>query len=108
MYLHFNGGRDVLRGKAGNDRIEGEKGNDRLYGDRGNDILIGGAGNDTFTGGFGRDIFICSTGNDIITDFNITQNDITPEQNDCEKIRYDNTSTNVISCFFSCYCIIAV
>jgi Ca2+-binding RTX toxin-like protein len=86
-----NGGRDVLRGKAGNDRIEGEKGNDRIYGDRGNDILIGGPGNDTFTGGLGRDVFICSTGNDIITDFNITQNDTTPQQNDCEKIRYDNT-----------------
>ena len=86
-----NGGRDVLRGKAGNDRIEGEKGNDRIYGDRGNDILIGGSGNDTFTGGIGRDVFICSTGNDTITDFNITQSDTTPQQNDCEKIRYDNT-----------------
>jgi Ca2+-binding RTX toxin-like protein len=86
-----NEGRDILRGKAGNDRIEGEKGNDRIYGDRGNDILIGGSGNDTFTGGIGRDVFICSTGNDTITDFNITQNDTTPQQNDCEKIRYDNT-----------------
>src|SRR5919107_1365077 len=84
-------GRDILRGKAGNDRIEGEKGNDRIYGDRGNDILVGGPGNDTLTGGIGRDVFICSTGNDTITDFNMTQNDTTPQQNDCEKIRYDNT-----------------
>jgi hypothetical protein len=81
-----NGGRDVLKGKAGNDRIEGETGNDRLYGDRGNDILIGGPGNDTFTGGLGKDVFICSTGNDILTDFNVTQKDTTPQQNDCEKM----------------------
>ena len=86
-----NGGRDVLRGKGGNDRMEGEIGNDRLYGDRGNDILVGGPGNDTLTGGLGKDVFICGTGNDTITDFNLTQNDITPQQNDCEKIRYGNT-----------------
>ena len=92
-----NEGRDVLRGKAGNDRIEGEKGNDRLYGDRGNDILVGGPGNDTVTGGLGKDVFICGTGNDTITDFNLTQNDTTPQQNDCEKIRYDNTDYYISS-----------
>ena len=49
-----------------------------------------GQGNDTFTGGLGKDVFICSTGSDTITDFNITQNDTPPQQNDCEKIKYGN------------------
>ena len=30
-------------------------------------------------------------GNDTITDFNVTQKDTTPQQNDCEKMRYGNT-----------------
>jgi hypothetical protein len=88
--LYGNEGRDVLKGKAGNDRIEGGEGHDRIIGDRGNDILIGGPGNDTLTGGLGKDIFICGTATDTITDFNLTQNDSTPEK-DCEKIRYGNT-----------------
>ena len=49
------------------------------------------------TGGLGKDVFICGTGNETITDFNLTQNDITPQQKDCEKIRYDNTDYYISS-----------
>lgn len=86
--IYGNEGRDVLKGKAGNDRIEGGEGHDRLIGDRGNDILVGGPGNDSLTGGLGKDIFICGTATDTITDFNLTQNDSTPE-NDCETTKHD-------------------
>ena len=95
--IYGNEGRDVLWGKAGNDRIEGGEGNDRIYGDRGNDILIGGPGNDTLTGGLGKDLFICGTATDTINDFNLRQNDSTPEK-DCEVIKdYDNTEVSQTS-----------
>src|SRR5215204_6045114 len=83
--------KDIIKGLNGNDTITGKEAGDDISGGSGDYILIGGSGNDTFTGGIGRDVFICSTGNDTITDFNITQSDTTPQQNDCEKIRYDNT-----------------
>ena len=91
--IYGNEGRDVLKGKAGNDRIEGGEGRDRIFGDRGNDVLIGGPDNDTLNGGYGKDIFICGDGTDIIIDFNITQKDVTPE-NDCENQK--NEATNAI------------
>ena len=57
-----------------------------LFGDRGDDTLNGGPGNDTLTGGLGKNIFICGTGPDTVTDFNVTQKDLAPE-NDCEKYK---------------------
>src|SRR5215218_8730938 len=73
-------GNDTINGnEAGNDSIEGGEGKDKLIGDRGNDILVGGQDDDTLTGGIGRDTFICGNGTDLLTDFNITQKDSTPE-----------------------------
>jgi Ca2+-binding RTX toxin-like protein len=90
--IYGSEGRDVLKGKAGNDRIEGGEGRDRIFGDRGNDVLSGGPDNDTLNGGYGKDIFICGDGTDTIIDFNITQKDVTPE-NDCEnQINEDSKS----------------
>src|SRR5918995_949407 len=94
--IYGNEGRDILKGKAGNDRIEGGEGKDRLFGDRGNDVLVGGQDNDTLTGGIGMDTFICGNGTDLLTDFNITQKDITPE-NDCENIKDSNVKTKSLS-----------
>ena len=94
--IYGNEGRDWLRGGSGNDHIEGGKGNDMLFGDRGNDTLNGGPGNDTLTGGPNKDIFICGTGPDTVTDFNVTQKDLAPE-NDCENIKDNNTNVNSTS-----------
>src|ERR671910_674434 len=94
--IYGNEGRDILKGKAGNDRIEGGEGKDRLFGDRGNDVLVGGQDNDTLTGGIGMDTFICGNGTDLLTDFNITQKDSTPE-NDCENIKDSNVKTKSLS-----------
>lgn len=94
--IYGNEGRDVLKGKAGNDRIEGGEGKDRLFGDRGNDVLVGGQDNDTLTGGIGMDTFICGNGTDLLTDFNITQKDSTPE-NDCENLKNSNVKTKSLS-----------
>ena len=92
--IYGNEGRDVLKGKAGNDHIEGGEGRDRISGDRGNDVLIGGPDNDTLNGGYGKDIFICGDGTDTIIDFNITQKDVTPE-NDCENQKNEETNSIV-------------
>src|SRR5688500_1371199 len=94
--IYGNEGRDILKGKAGNDRIEGGEGKDRLFGDRGNDVLVGGQDNDTLTGGIGMDTFICGNGTDLLTDFNITQKDSTPE-NDCENLKNSNVKTKSLS-----------
>ena len=94
--IYGNEGRDILKGKAGNDRIEGGEGKDKLIGDRGNDILVGGQDDDTLTGGIGRDTFICGNGTDLLTDFNITQKDSTPE-NDCENLKNGDGKTKSIS-----------
>lgn len=94
--IYGNEGRDILKGKAGNDRIEGGEGKDRLFGDRGNDVLVGGQDNDTLTGGIGMDTFICGNGTDLLTDFNITQKDSTPE-NDCENLKGSNVKTKILS-----------
>ena len=94
--IYGNEGRDILKGKAGNDHIEGGEGKDRLFGDRGNDVLVGGQDNDTLTGGIGMDTFICGNGTDLLTDFNITQKDSTPE-NDCENIKDSNVKTKSLS-----------
>ena len=94
--IYGNEGRDWLRGGSENDHIEGGKGNDMLFGDRGNDTINGGLGNDTLTGGPNKDIFICGTGPDTVTDFNVTQKDLAPE-NDCENIKDNNTNVNSIS-----------
>ena len=94
--IYGNEGRDILKGKAGNDRIEGGEGKDRLFGDRGNDVLVGGQDNDTLTGGIGMDTFICGNGTDLLTDFNVTQKDSTPE-NDCENIKDSNVKTKSLS-----------
>lgn len=94
--IYGNEGRDILKGKAGNDRIEGGEGKDRLFGDRGNDVLVGGQDNDTLTGGIGMDTFICGNGTDLLTDFNITQKDSTPE-NDCENLKGSNVKTKSLS-----------
>ena len=90
--IYGDEGRDTLKGKAGNDRIEGGEGKDRIFGDRGNDVLVGGQDNDSLTGGIGKDTFICGNGTDVLTDFNITQNDSTPE-NDCENLENNNVTT---------------
>ena len=94
--IYGNEGRDILKGKAGNDRIEGGEGKDKLIGDRGNDILVGGQDDDTLTGGIGRDTFICGNGTDLLTDFNITQKDSTPE-NDCENLKNGDGKIKSIS-----------
>jgi Ca2+-binding RTX toxin-like protein len=94
--IYGNEGRDSLKGKAGNDRIEGGEGKDRLFGDRGNDVLVGGQDNDILTGGIGMDTFICGNGTDLLTDFNITQKDSTPE-NDCENLKGSNVKTKSLS-----------
>jgi Ca2+-binding RTX toxin-like protein len=94
--IYGNEGRDILKGKAGNDRIEGGEGKDRLFGDRGNDVLVGGQDDDTLTGGFGMDTFICGNGTDLLTDFNITQKDSTPE-NDCENLKNGDVKTKSIT-----------
>ena len=94
--IYGNEGRDWLRGGSGNDHIEGGDGNDMLFGDRGNDTLNGGPGNDTLTGEPGKNIFICGTGADTVTDFNVTQKDLAPE-NDCENIKDNNTNVNSTS-----------
>ena len=75
---------------------KGGEGNDRLFGDRGNDTLNGGLVNDTLTGEPGKNIFICGTGADTVTDFNVTQKDLAPE-NDCENIKDNNTNVNSTS-----------
>jgi len=94
--IYGDEGRDTLKGKAGNDRIEGGEGKDRIFGDRGNDVLVGGQDNDTLTGGIGMDTFICGNGTDLLTDFNITQKDSTPE-NDCENLKNSNVKTKSLS-----------
>lgn len=90
--IYGDNGRDFLKGKSGDDRVEGGQGNDRIYGDSGNDILIGGPGNDLILGGPGKDIFICNDGKDTIADFNLTDGDMTPED-DCENITTKNEKT---------------
>jgi Ca2+-binding RTX toxin-like protein len=94
--IYGNEGRDILKGKAGNDRIEGGEGKDKLFGDRGNDVLVGGQDDDTLTGGLGMDTFICGNGTDLLTDFNITQKDNTPE-NDCENLKNGDVKTKSIT-----------
>lgn len=94
--IYGNEGRDVLKGKAGNDHIEGGEGKDRIFGDRGKDVLVGGQDNDTLNGGLGKDTFICGEGTDILIDFNITQKDITPE-NDCENQKNGNGTIKSLS-----------
>ena len=57
-------------------------------------MLIGGPDNDTLNGGYGKDIFICGDGTDTIIDFNITQKDVTAE-NDCENQKNEETNSIV-------------
>ncbi|GHF19296.1 hypothetical protein GCM10017044_12330 [Kordiimonas sediminis] len=75
----FSGkGDDVVNGDDGNDTLFSGTGNDTVDGGDGNDVLWGGAGDDLLTGGAGADVFRfnANSGNDIVTDFNISQDDL--------------------------------
>jgi len=68
-------GNDALFGGQDADTLIGGAGADRLSGDRGQDVLTGGAGADRFVVGAG-DEAIDSNSTDIITDFNVTDDDV--------------------------------
>ncbi len=73
-----NAGANTIIGNSGANRIEGRAGDDTLDGRGGADRIIGGTGQDTLTGGTGDDtfVFVIGDGQDVITDFNLSGNDV--------------------------------
>ncbi len=75
-------GNDSVSGGADNDTLFGGAGNDTIWGDGGRDEIFGGTGDDRLTGGSGADIFFFrpGSGSDVITDFDITEDQLVLSQ----------------------------
>lgn len=85
--LFGGGGKDKLKGAQGADQLVGNNGadillggggRDDLSGGQGDDVLQGNKGKDILTGGEGQDSFVFKTGDgvDVVTDFNLSQDEL--------------------------------
>ena len=104
--INGNQGSDLVIGGEGNDKLYGGLGPDLIHGNRGNDVIRGGNGHDTLNGGEGDDIltgnkgidlFILSVGLDIVTDFDLSLDQIGLDQNLDYSVGYLEHSTLINS-----------